>query len=80
MAAAVVQLPDFSHRLSPDYRKDYQAWRLGKPRSWRTGRQKGSKGEVDEIIAQVSFSHNLRLRSKPSALMALHTWLTPGLV
>ena len=38
-AEAVAQLPDFSHLLPEDYRKDYM--------SWRGGQAKGAKGEVE---------------------------------
>ena len=42
---AVAQLPDFSHLLPENYRKDYMAW--------RSGRAKGAKGEIEDAIAQM---------------------------
>eukprot|EP00327_Prymnesium_parvum_P046328 CAMPEP_0205869620 /NCGR_PEP_ID=MMETSP1083-20121108/10112_1 /ASSEMBLY_ACC=CAM_ASM_000430 /TAXON_ID=97485 /ORGANISM="Prymnesium parvum, Strain Texoma1" /LENGTH=294 /DNA_ID=CAMNT_0053231827 /DNA_START=549 /DNA_END=1433 /DNA_ORIENTATION=+ len=43
---AVAQLPDFSHVLPPDYRKNYAAWRSGQPQ--------GAKGEVFDAVQQMA--------------------------
>lgn len=45
MRSAVAALPDFSHLLPPDYRKDYAAWRSGRP--------KGAAGELGDAIARM---------------------------
>jgi len=44
--AAVAQLPDFSHLLPADYRKDYAAWRSGQAR--------GAKGELLDAVEQMA--------------------------
>lgn len=43
---AVAQLPDFSHLLPPDYRKNYAAWRAGQPH--------GAKGELFDAVDQMA--------------------------
>jgi len=42
LARAVAALPDFSHLLPSDYRKDYAAW--------RAGGEKGARGELAEAM------------------------------
>lgn len=44
--AAIEQLPDFSHLLPPDYRKNYAAWRAGQPH--------GAKGELFDAVEQMA--------------------------
>jgi 5'-nucleotidase len=41
----VAQLPDFSHLLPQDYRKDYLAW--------RSGQAKGAKGEIEDALTRM---------------------------
>ena len=38
-------MPDFSHLLPPDYRSDYAAW--------RSGREKGARGELREAMTRM---------------------------
>jgi len=45
-SAAVAQLPDFSHLLPPNYRKEYMAWRSGQPQ--------GAKGELFDAVATMA--------------------------
>lgn len=42
---AVAQLPDFSHLLPKDYRKDYMGW--------RSGRAQGAKGELETVAIRM---------------------------
>merc|ERR1719271_1246635 len=42
LARAVAAMPDFSHLLPADYRKDYAAWRSGK--------EKGARGELHDAM------------------------------
>merc|ERR1719152_560622 len=42
---AVAAMPDFSHLLPADYRKDYAAW--------RGGRAAGAKGELHEAMLRM---------------------------
>jgi len=42
---AVAAMPDFSHLLPPDYRSDYAAW--------RSGREKGARGELREAMTRM---------------------------
>ena len=45
LRSAIAALPDFSHLLPPDYRKDYAAFRGGAP--------KGAKGELSDALAKM---------------------------
>jgi len=45
LRSAVAALPDFSHLLPPDYRKDYSAW--------RAGREKGAHGELGDAMRRM---------------------------
>jgi len=45
IAQAVAAMPDFSHLLPTDYRKDYAAWRGGRP--------VGAKGELHEAMQRM---------------------------
>ena len=45
LKSAIAALPDFSHLLPPDYRKDYAAW--------RQGREKGARGELGDAMRRM---------------------------
>lgn len=54
-ASAVAQLPDFSHVLPADYRKNYMAWRSGQP--------KGAKGELLDAVEEMAKMHDSMLNN-----------------
>ena len=52
---AVAALPDFSHLLPADYRKDYAAWRSGRPQ--------GAKGELRDAMVRFAAMQDSLLNS-----------------
>jgi len=66
MAKAVAALPDFSHLLPPDYRKDYAAW--------RAGREKGAKGELAEAITRMEDMQDSVLNNTSDEFTEVHVF------
>lgn len=64
MAKAVQAMPDFSHLLPPDYRKDYAAW--------RAGREKGAKGELAEAISRMEEMQDSVLNNTSDEFTEVH--------
>jgi len=65
-AAAVAALPDFSHLLPPDYRKDYAAW--------RAGGEKGAKGELAKAIERMDAMQDSVLNNTSDEFTEVHVF------
>lgn len=61
---AIAALPDFSHLLPPDYRKDYAAW--------RGGRAQGAKGELKEAMFRMQAMQDSMLNSLSEDFTEVH--------
>lgn len=66
MSKAVAALPDFSHLLPPDYRKDYAAW--------RAGRERGAKGELAEAIIRMQDMQDSVLNNTSDEFTEVHVF------
>ena len=61
---AIAAMPDFSHLLPPDYRKDYAAW--------RGGRAQGAKGELKEAMYRMQAMQDSMLNSLSEDFTEVH--------
>jgi len=64
--SAVAALPDFSHLLPPDYRKDYAAWRSGRPQ--------GAKGELSDAITRMEAMQDSVLNNTSEDFSEVHVY------